>query len=126
MEKAENARSDFFSGILLICFLEVIYAYLKKSCSFKIHVFLKHNKNDREKKGILVKVTNFLASDHKMLNNQNEIKHFVYFEDLFSFCIFAIYELTPFTAFFLGAILKMFKEIVDDAGPTTHDGCWTA
>ena len=52
-------------------------------------------------KGIIVKMTNFLASNHKSFTvpsnkmlDSNEIKYFVYFEDLFSFCIFGIYERT--------------------------------
>ena len=39
----------------------------------------------------------FKEPSHKMLD-QNKMKYFVCFEDIFSFCILAIYELTPLTS----------------------------
>ena len=69
-------------------------------------IFLQHNKHDRKSRGNSCKSNKIvLASNHKSFTepsykmfDQKEIKYFVYFEDLFSFYIFTIYELTPSTS----------------------------
>ena len=47
----------------------------------------------------------FTEPSHKMLD-QKEMKYFVRFEDLLSFCIFAMYELTPLKKYFDRSILQ--------------------
>ena len=59
----------------------------------------KGNSCKNDKFFLLSIVIPFTELSHKILD-QNEMRYFVYFKDLFPFCIFAIYEHTPLSKFY--------------------------